>query len=241
MAMKEVLEVAAAIAGLLTAIIPLIGRFLDWRKRKTRLARRARRPSHADRPPLDRGKPSLLFPETANRLHLPEPVVLELAEEPEWEDESIVDVLSLARARSLVKGPAIALLVAGGLGLCFNLVVATVGFIDELVTPLTTENRERHNAGKVVPLLEAERGQRNDDEERTNAALGFVTLLILCVPCAMAIWAGVNMIRLRNYWLSVAGSIAIMPGACFCCLAGFPVGIWSLVILFRPEVSSAFT
>jgi hypothetical protein len=36
-------------------------------------------------------------------------------------------------------------------------------------------------------------------------------------------------------------SIAIMPGACVCCLAGMPVGIWAFVILLRPEVSAAFT
>ncbi len=68
-----------------------------------------------------------------------------------------------------------------------------------------------------------------------------VMLLALSVSCGAAVWAGFNMLYLRSYWLSVAGSFAIMPGACFCCLAGVPVGIWALSVLRKPEVSSAFT
>lgn len=240
--MKEILEITASIVGLLTAVIPLIARFIDWRKRAARMAGRARRLHHADRRAPEFDKPSLPSAAPARRPYVPEPVVLELAGEAEWEDEPIVDVQHASRARNLVKAPAIALLVTGALGLCFNLFVAGFGFIDEFVTPLTSDNKERRSAGKVAPQPEGKSVQHNVEiEERTNAAIGFVTLLILSAPCAMAIWAGVNMIRLRSYWLSVAGSIAIMPGACFCCLAGFPIGIWSLVILFRPEVSSAFT
>ncbi|HTU22524.1 MAG TPA: hypothetical protein VMG10_31085 [Gemmataceae bacterium] len=233
--MKEVLETTAAIAGLLTAIIPVLARVIDWRMRAARMTRRAGRLHQLDRMPLGVMKPPLPSAAKARRMSVAEPVVLELADEAEWEDEPIADVPRVERARSLVKAPAIVLLVAGALGLCFNLFFAGFGFIDEFVTPLSPQS-------KAVSPTESKKEQRKDEiDERSNAAIGFVTLLSLSVPCAMAIWAGVNMIRLRSYWLSVAGSIAIMPGACFCCLAGFPIGIWSLVILFRPEVSSTFT
>lgn len=239
--MKEVLEVAAAIAGLLTAIIPLIARVIDWRKRAARMARRTRRLPHAQRGPSEVVESSVLPAARVRRNAAPEPVVLELAEAPEIDDEPVVDVRGIERARRLVKAPAIALLITGVLGVVFNLFIAGFGFLDEFVTPLTTASQERRDANAVAARPEREREPRNDADERTNTVLGMGTLVILAVPCAMAVWAGVNMIRLRSYWLSVAGSIAIMPGACFCCLVGFPIGIWSLVVLFRPDVSSTFT
>ena len=33
---------------------------------------------------------------------------------------------------------------------------------------------------------------------------------------------------------------AVMPGMCLCCFAGMPIGLWSLSVLIKPEVSSAF-
>ena len=54
---------------------------------------------------------------------------------------------------------------------------------------------------------------------------------------AIGIWAGFGMLRLRNYWLAVAGSLLVMP--CFLVL-GMPIGILSLIRLARPEVRSAF-
>jgi len=85
--------------------------------------------------------------------------------------------------------------------------------------------------------------QGKDDKEHDRAAAVMAIFMLLCFSgaCGMAIWAGFNMIKLRSYWLSVAGSFAVMPGACFCCLAGIPIGIWSLTVLLDPEVSSAFS
>ncbi len=46
--------------------------------------------------------------------------------------------------------------------------------------------------------------------------------------------------NLRSYWLSVAGSFAIMAGGATCCMGGIPIGIWSLSVLYKPEVAAAF-
>ncbi|HJT78087.1 MAG TPA: hypothetical protein VJ739_12860 [Gemmataceae bacterium] len=223
----------AAIVGLLTALAPLLARLLD----KKRQAARAEEPEGLSRPGVRR------WPAAAPQAVLEvEPVaVADVYAEP-----SRLDPRQVERARALVRPPAVALLAAGIVGLLFNLVVAGFGYVDEFVTPLSTSTVERRNVAEArahagpSPYAGAENAQGEGGPERATAVMTIVVLLSFSVPCAMAIWAGVNMIRLRSYWLSVAGSIAIMPGACFFCLVGLPVGIWSLVVLFRPDVSSSF-
>ena len=87
--------------------------------------------------------------------------------------------------------------------------------------------RSRHRSGKA-----GRRSQHNRRGDRWNT--------ILLAGDAVAIWSGYNMLRLRNYWLALAGSIALMPGSCMCCLLGLPSGIWSFVVLVDPDVRAAF-
>jgi hypothetical protein len=42
-----------------------------------------------------------------------------------------------------------------------------------------------------------------------------------------------------GHWVPVAGSVAVSPGAGVFRLAGFPIGVWSLVVLFRPEIRAS--
>jgi hypothetical protein len=228
---KDVVSLIGAIVGLLTAIIPLYARFVDMRKR----AAQADEPPPAP-PTIVRRQPAVAWA-TAVEVE-EEPVLYALPARP--------DARHVERARALVKGPAIALLVAGFLGLTFNVFVAGFGFVDEFVTPLTTESQQRERAKAFAAMPAADqnalrdRGSPNEENDRGSATMAIVMLLSFAVACVMAIWAGFNMINLRSYWLSMAGSFAVMPGACFCCLAGVPIGIWSLTVLLKPEVSSAF-
>jgi hypothetical protein len=49
------------------------------------------------------------------------------------------------------------------------------------------------------------------------------------------------MMRLRSYRFAyVAMVMRVIPFAGFCCIAGFPFGIWGLVALNRPEVRDGF-
>jgi hypothetical protein len=230
--LKEVLSCVAAVVGLLTVLVPLLARLLD----KKRQAARAMEP---DEPPRTHVRRRPAAAQTA---------VLEVEPVADpYAGQSRPDPRQVERARALVKPPALALLAAGIVGLIFNLVVAAFGYVDEFVTPLSTSTQERRAAaetrahGGPSPSAGADDVRGEGSPERATAVMTIIVLLSFSVPCAMAIWAGFNMIRLRSYWLSVAGSIAIMPGACFFCLAGLPVGIWSLVVLFRPDVSSCFS
>lgn len=48
--------------------------------------------------------------------------------------------------------------------------------------------------------------------------------------------------QLQKWTLAVTASIlAMIPCLGPCCLIGIPIGIWALVVLFKPEVKSAFT
>lgn len=65
--------------------------------------------------------------------------------------------------------------------------------------------------------------------------------LFYVLTSGLVIFGGIQMMKLKSYGLSMAASIiAMIPcvGPCFC--LGLPVGIWSLVVLNKPEVKAAF-
>ena len=150
----------------------------------------------------------------------PEGTVAEGENEPEDEYEPPIDSKQVEHARNLVRNPAITLIVVGFLGLADCLV------------------------GTCITVFIALLGT-NEEINDLSAVEKFITVflnLIFSVLYGITIWAGFNMLNLRNYWLSMAGSFAAMPGfACCCCLAGIPIGIWSVTVLLKPEVKSAFT
>jgi hypothetical protein len=111
-----------------------------------------------------------------------------------------------------------------------NLFMAAFAYVDEFVTPLTTQSQERR---ALEARLHAKQGAgagpaalRLDGpfSDRTSVALGIVTFLSFALAGAMATWAGYEMLRLRSYWLSVAGSVAIMPARACAASPGSPWG-----------------
>jgi hypothetical protein len=223
--LKDGFTTFAAIVGTLTGLLTLYAKYLDVKK-----AADAAMTAAVSREPM----PGFDRPDDL--------VDLVPRDFPKARDFS-----ALTRARAAVKAPAIALMVAGAISLFFNLFVSAFGYVDHYVTPLTTESQARKDFiedGRRGEFQVAGRmagpGSAYRDSEESNVVLTIFTLMSLAAASAAAIWAGFGMIRLRSYWLSVAGSFAIMVGAGFCCMSGIPIGVWSLVILFRPEVSSAF-
>ncbi len=221
-AMKQIFGTFGAVVGVLSGLITLYAKYCDIKKK-------AGREDDAPEPPT--------VPVRAARRSQPDEFGEPAAVLRPWPSDSA------GNARQLVRGPAIALMVAGGLSLVFNLAVAGFGYVDEFVTPLSTETKLRHDAeaARMADPRATYVGVTPDlDSGRTSAMMGAVALVGFAFASAAALWAGYNMLRLRSYWLSMAGSIAIMPGAFMCCMAGFPIGIWSLMVLLKPEVSSAF-
>ena len=60
------------------------------------------------------------------------------------------------------------------------------------------------------------------------------------MQCFVA-FAGFQMKNLKNHHVALAGSVlAMLPCSGCCCMAGLPIGIWSLVILNNSDVKQAF-
>ena len=123
-----------------------------------------------------------------------------------------------------VQGPAIALIVAGVLGILTTLAwAAALG----IVVPQQIEALERELNEPVLPGL-------------VYGAHG-VSILISLACGACSLWAGLQMRRLQHWVVCVVACFVAMIPCFTCCCLGIPVGIWGLVVLLNDEVKEAFT
>jgi hypothetical protein len=93
----------------------------------------------------------------------------------------------------------------------------------------------------LAPLREFLEGLQRAQAE--GPSVGSILFNLLGVGLGVLIaFGGLQMTKFRMYGLAIAASIiAMIPCfSCCCCLIGLPVGIWSLVVLSRPEVRAAF-
>jgi hypothetical protein len=124
-------------------------------------------------------------------------------------------------ARQQVEGPAIGLMVT-----------AILGFVAQALQFILN----------IFGLTEGLRGAGPD------AAFSFLTGTIGLVFGVIGVAIGVlilvgavKMKKLESHSWSMAASIlALAPCISPCCIVGLPIGIWSLVVLSKPEVSDAF-
>jgi serine/threonine protein kinase len=127
---------------------------------------------------------------------------------------SAADEAQIDVARQMVQFPAIGLIVIGALSLALGTLVA-----------LMSTWASRHNA---------------DDGSQLLLALPAI-LIFTALPTAMIV-GGVKMLRLTDYrWAVGASVLAVSPipaGPLW--LLSLPLGIWSLVVLARPEVKRGF-
>jgi hypothetical protein len=115
--------------------------------------------------------------------------------------------------------PAIILMVISGLG------IAWIGFW--LVVEI---------AGVAVGGL--------TDRSATQYFGKTVSIIILVMSLAfdgLLFYGAYNMKSLKNYTLAVVAAIlACIPCYWSCCCVGIPFGIWSIIVLMKPEVKMAF-
>jgi hypothetical protein len=129
---------------------------------------------------------------------------------------------SINAVRGRVTAPAIALVVVGAVGLAASLFNIGWAFVEQGIDPTAPEMVRRFQQGAKGPVAAA-----------VQTAFALVNVLI--------IFGGVQMMRFRSWGLALTAAILAMLnfGSC-CCVAGLPVGIWSLVVLLMPEVKAAF-
>ncbi len=87
-------------------------------------------------------------------------------------------------------------------------------------------------AFNLIQLLDG-----GDIEDVVITAIGSFVLLI---PYGLILYGTTQMKQLKSYHLSVAISILAMLPCSGCCIIGLPVGIWSLVVLLKPDIRAAF-
>jgi hypothetical protein len=128
-----------------------------------------------------------------------------------------------SRAASAVGGPAIALMILGIIGLVcdgsalgMNLLGSAIG-----------DKVEDKNLQLALSLFQGTFGL-------IHSAAGVLIGLSMLL-------SGIQMRKLKGYKNAMTSSIlAMIPIVSPCCLVGLPIGIWSVVVLCKPEVKDAF-
>jgi hypothetical protein len=126
-----------------------------------------------------------------------------------------------AAAKSLVKGPAIAILISNGIGILLALLTL------------------------VLNLAGIGMGAASGSDQgigiAAEGAIGVVQS-ILGLAIGSAIIVGIlKMMELQSYGFAMTATIlAMIPCLSPCCFLGLPFGIWGIVMLCKPEVKEAF-
>lgn len=132
------------------------------------------------------------------------------------------------RAREMVQGPATALLVTGILCVIF----ALIGIVGNIAGA-----NFRPPPGDIPPEMQ----QFFDALSQMQGPMAIVSSLIGLAISALVIFAAQKLKALEGFALVVTATIlAMIPCTSPCCCIGLPVGIWVLIVLFKPEVKSAF-
>ena len=124
-----------------------------------------------------------------------------------------------------VNGPAIGLMVTGGLGIVSNLFSVVIHLVRSAPPPTP--------AGLPPEFTRW--------FELMNGPVGLGIALFALLMGAFVLYGGYKMQRLQGRVLAmITAIVAIVPCVSPCCVLGIPMGIWALVVLAKPEVSSQF-
>jgi hypothetical protein len=130
-----------------------------------------------------------------------------------------------AEAASKVAGPAIGLLVTAGIGIAVQVL--------SLILNVLGVGMGAAGAGGG--------GEQEQMMQMFSGGIGIVMGLVAIVIGIVVLLGALKMKKLESYGLAMAATIlAMVPCISPCCLIGLPIGIWSLVVLLKPEVKSAF-
>lgn len=122
----------------------------------------------------------------------------------------------------MVQGPAIALIVIGGIGLLWHL---GWGLLNLLGSGLSVLGGGSSAMSGVL-----------------GGVLGSIMYIVWALLQGVVIFGGVKMKAMQGWGIAVAGAVvALLPCTNWiCCLLGMPIGIWALVVLMNDEVKRSF-
>lgn len=138
-------------------------------------------------------------------------------------------------ARSRVKGPGIALLLAGIFGFFGT---AIFGFYAVVLTQMPSEVIDQMDEQQ----LEQIRQLGDPVEVIKNYGIGaMVGLGLSVIANLIMILGGIQMMRMKSYGLSMFASIiGLIPCAATCCFIAIPAGIWGIATLMNSDVKQGF-
>lgn len=155
-----------------------------------------------------------------------------------WGEESLepqFDPAGLAQARNKITVPGIFLLLIGILGLLADLNILFFAEFDKPAVlsrlPQNLEMEDRKNAEKLVDFLETWTVKREGKIlHSVGAGISFL----------ISLGAGLMLAKKSRGMALLASVLAMFNVPYLCCLPGFPLGIWSLIVLNKPEVKAVF-
>jgi hypothetical protein len=128
-----------------------------------------------------------------------------------------------------VKGPAIALIVTGALGI---FLYAASLFTDTLLAALM----------RAFTVPEKDLQKSLDSMHPFGRTFDYAQIGIGLALSLFVLYGGMQMMKLRHRGIVMAAAItALIPCIGPCCLVGIPIGIWVLVTISKPDVKTAFT
>jgi hypothetical protein len=143
-------------------------------------------------------------------------------------DPSGPAAISRGPALDAVKLPAIFLMIAAAL--------SVLGGLFGFLTPGMSEEQ----LSRIIEEPSAPEWLKNFAESGAGG-MGYAPNILALVVGAVVLFGALKMLRLQNYgWAMAASILAVIPCLSPCCCLGIPFGIWSLVVLSKPEVKSAF-
>jgi hypothetical protein len=74
-----------------------------------------------------------------------------------------------------------------------------------------------------------------------SGGFGIASSALGLLVAGFLIYASLEMKKLSQWGLAIAASVvAMVPCVSPCCIVGLPIGIWSLIVLQKPDVKAAF-
>lgn len=137
----------------------------------------------------------------------------------------------MSNAKHQVNIPGILLILTGALGLVvglFGIIQAAVGSNE--VDPALLAGMPPEQAELLLQIVQSAQSG------------GLVINFLVLATSAFVIFGARKMRKLESHGLAVAASVvALLPCVGPCCCVGLPVGIWSLIVLMKDEIKTAFS
>jgi hypothetical protein len=126
-----------------------------------------------------------------------------------------------------VKGPAISLVILGAIGLLLGI----MGFL-----------MQGTMMGFYKSTMPADQYAQIEQAMKANAGLQMVFAVVGLAVSGFVLYGGLQLMKLRSRGLVMTAAIlGMIPCLGPCCLIGIPIGIWTLVVISKPDVKAAFT